>query len=91
MHLAENLTADFYKTKIRVRLFNPGFVDTKLTLKNKFYMPFRMSAEKAAEIIANGMLRNKKVINFPWFFSLVFRIGRILPIKYFIFDRKNNT
>lgn len=84
MHLAENLTADFYKTKIRVQLFNPGFVGTKLTLKNKFHMPFKMSTEKAAEIIANGMLGNKSVINFPRFFSLIFRIGRILPFKYFI-------
>lgn len=90
MHLAENLSADFYQSKIRVQLFNPGFVDTKLTLKNKFYMPFKMSTERAAAIIANGMLTNKSVINFPWLFSLIFRIGRILPIKYSIFGRKNN-
>jgi hypothetical protein len=49
-----------------------------------------MSTERAAAIIANGMLTNKSVINFPWLFSLIFRIGRILPIKYSIFGRKNN-
>lgn len=88
MHLSENLSADLYRTNVKVQLFNPGFVKTKLTLKNKFFMPFIISTEKAAIIIANGMLGSRRVINFPWFFSLVFRIGRILPIKYLIFGKR---
>ena len=88
MHLSENISSDLYKTNIKVQLFNPGFVETRLTKKNKFYMPFKMSSEKAAGVIARGMLTNRRVINFPWFFSLVFRFGKFLPNKIMIFGKK---
>jgi len=88
MHLSENISSDLYKTNIKVQLFNPGFVETRLTEKNRFYMPFKMSSEKAAGIIARGMLTKRRVINFPWFFSLVFRVGKLLPNKIIIFGKK---
>ena len=88
MHLSENISSDFYKMNIKVQLFNPGFVETRLTEKNSFYMPFKMSSEKAAGIIARGMLTKRRVVNFPWFFSLVFRLGKFLPNKFMIFGKK---
>ena len=88
MHLSENISSDLYKMNIKVQLFNPGFVETRLTEKNSFHMPFKMSAEKAAGIIARGMLTKRRVINFPWFFSLVFRFGKFLPNKFMIFGKK---
>ena len=60
MHLSENISSDLYKMNIKVQLFNPGFVETRLTEKNSFHMPFKMSSEKAAGIIARGMLKVKK-------------------------------
>ena len=88
MHLSENLAADLFNTKIKIQLFNPGFVHTRLTMKNKFHMPFKMSPKKAAGIIAQGMLTNRRVTNFPWFFSLIFRIGNLMPFKAYLFGKK---
>ena len=39
MHLAEGMYADLRKTNIKVQLINPGFIETRLTKKNKFKMP----------------------------------------------------
>lgn len=51
---------------IRVSVICPGFVTTRMTAKNAFAMPFLLSAERAAEIIAHGLARDKARIAFPW-------------------------
>ena len=51
---------------IRVSVVCPGFVTTRMTARNKFPMPFLMSAERAAEIIARGLARDVGRIAFPW-------------------------
>jgi len=48
----------------------PGFVKTPLTDINKFPMPFLISAEKAANIIKNGIDNKKASIAFPWIMHL---------------------
>lgn len=50
---------------VRVSVICPGFVTTRMTAKNKFPMPFLMSAERAAEIIARGLARDRGRIAFP--------------------------
>jgi short-subunit dehydrogenase len=62
------------KTKgINVNIICPGFIKTPLTSKNTFFMPFIMTAEKAAKIIAKGLQNNKKRIAFPYHFYLMVR------------------
>jgi len=51
---------------IGVSVICPGFVTTRMTARNNFAMPFLMSAERAAEIIARGLARNHGRIAFPW-------------------------
>lgn len=51
---------------IRVSVICPGFVTTRMTARNNFRMPFLMSAEQAAAIIARGLARNHGRIAFPW-------------------------
>ena len=70
---------------VAVTTVNPGFVVSPMTDKNKFKMPFLMSAERAARIIANGLERRKRVVEFPMPMSLLTRFLRILPNA--IFDR----
>jgi len=43
----------------------PGYIETPMTAINDFPMPFLMSAEKAARIIARGLERNRGRIAFP--------------------------
>jgi short-subunit dehydrogenase len=62
-----------------VTIVNPGFIATAMTEKNKFKMPFLMPVDKAAEIIANGIERGARVIEFPRAMSLIARLGRLIP------------
>ncbi|MDP9190573.1 MAG: SDR family NAD(P)-dependent oxidoreductase [Acidobacteriota bacterium] len=64
---------------VGVTIVNPGFVVTEMTAKNKFTMPFLMKADKAARIIADGLERGKRVIEFPRRMSLLMRTMRLLP------------
>ena len=67
------------KHGVGVTIINPGFVDTPLVRKNKFRMPFLMSADEAAVIIADGLERGKRVIEFPLPMSLLTRTFRLMP------------
>ncbi len=64
---------------VAVTIINPGFVETPMTQKNKFPMPFKIKADKAARIIADGLERRRRVIEFPWRMSRVMRLLRLLP------------
>lgn len=79
MHLAETLQADLWKTGVKIQLFNMGFISTRLTDKNAFKMPFIMTPERAARLIANGMEKRRFKFDIPVLFSLIFRLSRALP------------
>lgn len=64
---------------VGVTIVNPGFVVTPLTEKNRFRMPFVMQADRAARIIADGIERGKRVVEFPRPMSLLMRLVRVLP------------
>ena len=70
---------------VGVTTVNPGFIITAMTEKNRFKMPFLMTAEKAAQIIADGLERGKRVIEFPRPMSLAMRLARLLPAA--VWDR----
>lgn len=69
---------------IHVVLVNPGFVKTPLTDKNRFGMPFLISAERAANYIADGLSAGKITISFPFPFSSFMALMRCLP--YSLYD-----
>ena len=64
---------------VGVTIVNPGFVATPLTEKNRYRMPFLMQADRAARVIANGIERGKRVVEFPRPMSLLMRFLRHLP------------
>src|SRR5258706_14651676 len=66
---------------VGVTTVNPGFIITPMTEKNRFKMPFLMTAEEAARIIANGLERGAGVVEFPLPMSLLSRAGRFLPAR----------
>ncbi len=64
---------------VGVTIVNPGFIETPMTEKNEFPMPFLMSADKAARIIAKGLDRGARQIEFPLPMSLMVRVARLFP------------
>jgi len=68
---------------VKVTTVNPGFIATPMTEKNKFKMPFLLQPDEAAKIIANGIERGKRIVEFPAPMSLLMRTMRLVPDAIF--------
>ncbi|WP_435136940.1 SDR family NAD(P)-dependent oxidoreductase [Pseudopelagicola sp. nBUS_19] len=92
MHIAENLHADLHSTGVQVQCLNPGFIETRLTNKNQFSMPQLMKADQAANFCMRAMSKTGFSASFPAPFSLLFTLGRFMPLNWFqgIFRRSGN-
>jgi short-subunit dehydrogenase len=77
--LCEALHPELASHGVTISVVNPGFVATPLTEKNDFPMPFLVSSEEAAEIIAKGLAGGKFEIVFPWKMALAIRLLHALP------------
>jgi NADP-dependent 3-hydroxy acid dehydrogenase YdfG len=64
-YFTRTLALSLKQRSIATSLIQPGFVDTPLTEKNRFKMPFLMKAEDAAAIIGRGLDSNQTLIAFP--------------------------
>lgn len=65
INMCESLKFDFDKMNIKLQVICPGFIDTPLTKKNDFPMPFLMDVDKAAQRVVSGMRSNRFEIVFP--------------------------
>ena len=83
INLCEALAPDLERSGIKLNLINPGFVETPLTAKNDFPMPFLMKAEDAAISIARGLEKSAFEITFPSRFAALMKLLRILPDRLF--------
>jgi short-subunit dehydrogenase len=77
--LAEAWRGAFAAHGVRVSAICPGFIETPMTARNNFRMPFLMSAERAAGIIAAGLARDRARISFPWPMALGTWLVATLP------------
>ena len=77
--LGEGLRGSLKDAGIQINVICPGFVTSPMTDANDFTMPFKMSVERAANIIANGLAKNKGRIMFPWPVAFVSWFIGILP------------
>jgi short-subunit dehydrogenase len=64
---------------IKVNVICPGYVSTPMAAQESGRKPFEMQPEQAAKLIWRGLERDKPVITFPRLFSLMTRIGGLLP------------
>lgn len=88
IHLCESLKFDCDRLGIRLQLVNPGFVDTPMTRRNSFPMPFLMTNEAAAARIADGFARGGFEIVFPRRLAWAMKLIRLLPYPlYFLATR----
>ena len=58
---------------------HPGYIDTPLTQKNRFSMPFLMTVERAATVMADGILARRRQVNLPWRMVAMMTLIRWLP------------
>lgn len=83
-YIAETLSLTLKQRGIAVSLIQPGFVKTALTDKNDFPMPFLITSQKAALIIARELGKDKFLIRFPKRLTLLMQLIATLPkfIRY---------
>lgn len=75
----DSLRIDLGPENIDVTVVNPGFVDTPLTRKNDFSMPFLMQVEEAAGRIIKNIESRPRSYSFPLRLSALLSISKILP------------
>lgn len=77
--LAESWRISLKKEGVSISVFSPGFIDTPFIKKNKYPMPFMISAADAAAIIVKAVENGKKHLIFPWQWRLLYPLISILP------------
>ncbi len=75
----EGLRLDLATAGIEVSDVQPGFVDTPLTQKNDFEMPFIWPAERAARYIADRLESNPRIVAFPFPLTFLTRVSQLMP------------
>lgn len=78
-NMTQSLQVELENYPLNLSLICPGFVKTPLTDKNDFEMPFILTAEKAAQIIYDGLSSKKAEIHFPLRMSLLLKFISLLP------------
>ena len=81
--MCEALRPELLEHNVRLSLINPGFVETPLTDKNDFEMPFIISAEEAAKRILMGIGSKKFEIAFPKRLVFPMTLLKFLPDSIF--------
>ena len=78
----ESLRGELRTSGVKVVTLSPGYIDTPLTRRNRYPMPFLMApddfAQRAERAIASGVAH--RVI--PWPMAIIARILRVLPASW---------
>ncbi|MGP9802381.1 SDR family NAD(P)-dependent oxidoreductase [Rheinheimera sp. NSM] len=85
-YFVDSLRVDLADSGINVSLIEPGFVDTPLTQKNDFAMPFLVPVTQAANRIYTGLAKGNSRIRFPRRLSLLLKLLSLLP-----YDLRNSV
>lgn len=81
----ESLRGELRGTGVKVVTLSPGYIDTPLTRKNRYAMPFLMRAEDFADKAVKAIEAGVSYCVIPWQMSLVAKLLRALPNR--LFDR----
>lgn len=84
INLCEALKPECDGLGLKLQLVNPGFVETPLSDRNPFPMPFLMPVERAVDRLIAGLASHAFEITFPRRFALLLKSLRLLPyLLYF--------
>jgi len=75
----EALRGELASKGVGVSVICPGYVDTPMTQRNRFPMPFLMDAPRAANRIKRRLAKNKARIAFPWPMAALVWLLQALP------------
>jgi NAD(P)-dependent dehydrogenase (short-subunit alcohol dehydrogenase family) len=81
INMCEALYPELAAHDVRLSLVSPGFVDTPLTQKNDFPMPFLIPVDEAVEHIMKGLKSRRFEIAFPWKMVLSMKVLAALPAR----------
>jgi len=81
----ESLRVELVGSGVQVITICPGYVATPMTAGNPYRMPFLLSAERAAILIAQAIASGRRLTILPWQMRLLGRVFSILPRP--IYDR----
>lgn len=79
INMCQSLEPELAVHDVKMTLITPGFVDTPLTRKNDFAMPFLIGVDDAADRILRGLKAGRFEISFPLRMSLAIRLLAALP------------
>lgn len=83
INLGEGLYLSLAEKGVKVQVFNPGYIDTPMTEKNEFAMPFIISTDEAVDYIRAGLEKNKFEVVFPRSMSFLMKLLRIIRYKQY--------
>ncbi|HEX7054630.1 MAG TPA: SDR family oxidoreductase [Burkholderiales bacterium] len=75
----ESLRTELHGSGVSVVCVCPGYIDTPMTRVNRFRMPFLISAQESAPLIARAIAARRRVAVIPWQMALVSVVLRALP------------
>lgn len=81
----ESLRGELRGSGVRVVTICPGYIDTPLTRRNRYAMPFLMPADAFAERAARAIAAGASYRVIPWQMGVVAKLLRLLPDA--LFDR----
>ncbi|MDP4945170.1 SDR family NAD(P)-dependent oxidoreductase [Alishewanella sp. HL-SH06] len=78
-YFVDSLRVDLSHSGIHICLIEPGFIDTPLTQKNDFQMPFLMPVAAAAKRIFDGIEAGNLRLRFPRRLAYLLKTLSVLP------------
>lgn len=90
-YLLASLRLDLAPDSIDVTCILPGFVDTPLTQKNDFNMPFLMSPDAAADRMVKAIAQRRFEYAFPKRLSFILFLARHLPKTWFRYQARQSA
>ena len=81
----ESLRGELRSSGVQVVTLCPGYIDTPLTRKNRYSMPFLMPVEDFADKAFNAIIARSSYQVIPWQMGVVAKLLRLLPNA--VFDR----
>jgi len=91
INMCESMKFDLDRMGIKIQVVTPGFVDTPLTEKNEFPMPFLIEGEEAARRIYDGMRSDGFEITFPKRLTYILKFINLLPYPLYFWATKMAT